>query len=229
MPTALPVISLLTVPFYQRFPKVMITVLSQNSHEIEQGIVDFEIDAGLTYLDNEPLTHVRTKPVYIEYYVFLTRITAENAGMTQISWCEAAEQPLCLLTPDMQNRRIIDGIFRSVGKSPKPAMETNSIFNLCSHAAAGHWSSIVPRQLLHFFGLPEGTLALALTEPQVSRVTPHRLSRRPRGPPGTPRPTHGSPTDPPLSSVQPVARTSWISSARSIRPPGQVARHLSRE
>ena len=170
VPTALPVISLLTVPFYQRFPKVMITVLSQNSHEIEQGIVDFEIDAGLTYLDNEPLTHVRTKPVYIEYYVFLTRITAENAGMTQISWCEAAEQPLCLLTPDMQNRRIIDGIFRSVGKSPKPAMETNSIFNLCSHAAAGHWSSIVPRQLLHFFGLPEGTLALALTEPQVSRT-----------------------------------------------------------
>ena len=170
VPTALPVISLLTVPFYQRFPKVSITVLSQNSQEIEKGIVDFEIDAGLTYLDNEPLSHLRSKPVYTEDYFFLTRTTEQNAHLTQISWSDAAEQPLCLLTPDMQNRRIIDGIFRSVGKSPKPAMETNSIFNLCSHAAAGYWSSIVPEQLLHFFGLPEGTKALALTEPQVSRT-----------------------------------------------------------
>eukprot|EP01037_Dinobryon_pediforme_P013418 gene13418-13532_t len=170
VPTALPVISLLTVPFYQRFPKVTITVLSQNSNEIEKGIVDFEIDAGLTYLDNEPLSHLRSKPVYTEDYFFLTRTTEQNAHLTQISWSEAAEQPLCLLTPDMQNRRIIDGIFRSVGKSPKPAMETNSIFNLCSHAAAGYWSSIVPEQLLHFFGLPEGTKALALTEPHVSRT-----------------------------------------------------------
>lgn len=69
----------------------------------------------------------------------------------------------------MQNRRIIDGIFRSAGKSPAPAMETNSIFNLCSHAASGHWSSIVPRPLLRFFGLPKNTVALPLVEPEASR------------------------------------------------------------
>lgn len=70
----------------------------------------------------------------------------------------------------MQNRRIIDGIFRSVGCAPVPAVETNSIFNLCSHAAAGHWSSIVPAPLLHFFGMPQGTRALALTDPRASRM-----------------------------------------------------------
>ena len=48
----------------------------------------------------------------------------------------------------IQNRRILDGIFRSVGAVPVPVMETNSILTLCSHASAGHWSSIVPEPLL---------------------------------------------------------------------------------
>lgn len=170
IPTALPVISLITAPFYARFPKVTITVLSLNSQEIEQGIANFEIDAGVTYLDNEPLTHVRAKPMYIEDYFFLTKATNDFAKGSSMRWADAAELPLCLLTPDMQNRRIIDGVFRSIGKAPKPAMETNSIFNLCSHASAGFWSAIVPRQLLHFFGLPKGTVALPLVEPDVKRT-----------------------------------------------------------
>ena len=171
VPTALPVMSLLTAPFYERFPKVAITVLSLNSHEIEEGIANFEIEAGLTYLDNEPLLHVRAKPVYVEDYLFLTKASHDFAQGTTIKWSEAAELPLCLLTPDMQNRRILDGIFRSVGKAPKPAMETNSIFNLCSHAAAGYWSAIVPRPLLQFFGLPRGTKALRISRPRSVRIS----------------------------------------------------------
>ena len=62
----------------------------------------------------------------------------------------------------MQNRRIIDGVFRSVGATPKPSVETNSIFNLVSHASSGQWSAIVPRQLLQFFGIPENTRAIEL-------------------------------------------------------------------
>jgi DNA-binding transcriptional LysR family regulator len=69
----------------------------------------------------------------------------------------------------MQNRRILDGIFRSVGKAPVPVMETNSIFNLCSHAAVPGWVSIVPSQLPRFFGIPAGLKALKLVEPTASR------------------------------------------------------------
>ena len=65
----------------------------------------------------------------------------------------------------MQNRRIIDGVFRSVGAKPVPAVETNSIFNLVSHVSAGQWSAIVPRQLLRFFGVPAGTQAIELVGP----------------------------------------------------------------
>jgi DNA-binding transcriptional LysR family regulator len=178
IPTALPIVSQLTGPFHARFPNVMVTVLSQTSQEIQRGIDEFELDAGLTYLDNEPLEHVSTKPIYSEEYVFLTPASSAYAHRRAISWKEAAQAPLCLLTPDMQNRRIIDGIFRSVDAQPKPSVETNSIFNLCSHASFGLWSSIVPRQLLQFFGIPRETRAIELVEPSARRMIGLIMSNR---------------------------------------------------
>jgi DNA-binding transcriptional LysR family regulator len=170
IPTALPIVSQLTGPFFKRFPGVTVAVFSLNSHEIDRGIEEFELDAGLTYLDAEPVGHVKAKPVCVEEYLFLTPENGALAGRPQVTWREAAATPLCLLTPDMQNRRIIDGVFRSVGAKPVPAVETNSIYNLVSHVSAGQWSAIVPRQLLRFFGLPEGTRAIELVEPVARRT-----------------------------------------------------------
>ena len=143
-----------------------------NSQEIDRGIEDFELDVGLTYLDAEPMAHVKAKPVCVEEYLFLTPASGPLAGRTQVTWREAANTPLCLLTPDMQNRRIIDGVFRSVGAKPVAAVETNSIFNLVSHVSAGQWSAIVPRQLLRFFGVPEGTRGDRAC--RADRATHHR-------------------------------------------------------
>ncbi|HME84949.1 MAG TPA: LysR family transcriptional regulator [Roseiarcus sp.] len=170
IPTALPIVSHLTGPFYARFPGVTVAVLSLNSQEIERGIEDFELDAGLTYLDAEPIERVKVKPICVEEYMFLTPASGDLAGRAKVTWSEAARAPLCLLTPDMQNRRIIDGVFRSVGAKPVPAVETNSIFNLVSHVSAGLWSAIVPRQLLRFFGVPKGTRAIELVEPTARRT-----------------------------------------------------------
>jgi DNA-binding transcriptional LysR family regulator len=170
IPTALPIVSHLTAPFTARYPQVAVTVLSLTSQEIERRIENFELDVGLTYLDNEPLERVKVKPIYEEEYVFLTPASGRFADRRTISWKEAAETALCLLTPEMQNRRIIDGVFRSVGATPKPSVETNSIFNLVTHASSGRWSSIVPLQLLRFFGLPANTRALELVEPTARRT-----------------------------------------------------------
>jgi DNA-binding transcriptional LysR family regulator len=164
IPTALPIVSQITGPFYKRFPGVTVAVLSMNSQEIDRGIEEFELDAGLTYLDAEPISHVKTKPLCVEEYLFLTPAAGPFASRPQVTWREAAEAPLCLLTPDMQNRRIIDGA------KPVPAVETNSIFNLVSHVSAGQWSAIVPRQLLRFFGVPPGTRAIDLIEPVAQRT-----------------------------------------------------------
>jgi DNA-binding transcriptional LysR family regulator len=178
VPTAEPIVSQITGPFYRKFPGVTVAVMSLNSNEIQRGIEVFELDVGLTYLDAEPIERVKAKPICIEEYVFLTPGDSDFAKRPRISWSEAATAPLCLLTPDMQNRRIIDGVFRSVGAEPVPAVETNSIFNLVSHVAAGQWSAIVPRHLLRFFGVPQRTRSIELVEPTASRTIGLAMSDR---------------------------------------------------
>jgi DNA-binding transcriptional LysR family regulator len=170
IPTALPIVTHITAPFSASFPDVSITVLSLTSAEILERLANFELEAGLSYLDNEPLERVVTKPIYEESYVLLTSETGPLGARDMLTWREAAALKLCLLTADMQNRRIIDGIFRSVGQTPRPTIETNSIFNLCSHAGLQGVSSIVSLQLLEFFGTPLGTRAVRLVEPDARRT-----------------------------------------------------------
>jgi DNA-binding transcriptional LysR family regulator len=170
IPTALPVVALVTKPFYDRHPAVSITILSMTSNEIQRRLDDFEIEAGITYLDVEPIMRVRAMPLYREDYVFLTSATGSFADRAALTWREAADVPLILLTPDMQNRRIIDGVFQSIGRAARAEMETNSILNLATHVTSGPWSSIVPRPLIDMFGLPPGALALGLEEPNAART-----------------------------------------------------------
>jgi DNA-binding transcriptional LysR family regulator len=126
IPTALSSISLLTTPFCLRYPKVRVSVISMTSVEIQRSLSDYSIDVGLTYIDNEPLAQVRTKPLYRETYVLLTSAEGPFADRESLTWAEAAQIPLCLLSPDMQNRRIIDAAFRTADSEPAPTVETNS-------------------------------------------------------------------------------------------------------
>jgi len=66
IPTALPVAARLCDAFTQRHPEVRVTVLSSSSKAILTMLEDFEIDAGVTYLDNEPLPNATTLPLYRE-------------------------------------------------------------------------------------------------------------------------------------------------------------------
>ena len=80
----------LTAPFFARYPGVTVAVLSLTSQEIQRGIEDFELDAGVTYLDNEPLDGVRARPLYAEEYVFLTPVGGRFAERETLTWREAA-------------------------------------------------------------------------------------------------------------------------------------------
>jgi DNA-binding transcriptional LysR family regulator len=160
IPVALPMVAQLTAPFAARHPQVSITVTSLTSMEIQRGLDDFTLDAGLTYLDNEPLSHVRTLPLYRErFYLFAPAGTRLGE---QVSWQHAATLPLCLLTPDMQNRRILNGLFAKHGVSPQAMIETNSVLTLWAHLRAGKWASILPHPFLDLLGVPEGVRALPL-------------------------------------------------------------------
>lgn len=165
IPTALPMVALLTEPFVASHPKVAVQVISLSSQEIQRGLDDFSLDAGVTYLDNEPLANVRGIPLYRERYYLFTSRTSTLADQPEVSWAEAARQALCLLTPNMQNRRIIDGHFAAAGVTATPAVETNSVLALWAHLQTGRWSSVLPQTFLHLFGKPADLAVIPIEAP----------------------------------------------------------------
>ena len=72
IPTALAMVAAITTPYRARHPDVRFTILSQTSIQILTQLENLEIDAGITYLDNEPLGRVSTVPLYQERYLLLT-------------------------------------------------------------------------------------------------------------------------------------------------------------
>jgi DNA-binding transcriptional LysR family regulator len=169
IPSALATVAQLTGPFTMMHPKTSVTVLSQTSIDIQRGLDDFSLDAGLTYLDNEPLTHVRPFPLYRERYRLVTPASGPAASRSEIPWREAAELPLCLLTPDMQNRRIIDGHFRAAGAVVRPRIETNSLITIWTHLRRGGYSSVLPEAMLGVVGDADGLTTIPLVEPEASQ------------------------------------------------------------
>jgi DNA-binding transcriptional LysR family regulator len=169
IPTALPAAPFLTRALREGHPNVVAAVLSLTSRDIERELRDYELHAGVTYLDNEPLHHVRTLPLYRERYHLLTAADGPPAGRT-VGWAQAARMPLCLLTPDMQNRRIVDGIFREAGARPRPVVETNSLSTLYAHVRDGGLAGVVAHPWLKQHGVPEDMRAVPLVEPERSHV-----------------------------------------------------------
>ena len=80
---------------------------------------DFSIEAGITYPDNEPVEGLLQTVLYRERYCLFVSAAHEMASAKTVTWFEAAQIPLCLLTPSMQNRRIITGPFSR--PTPTPA------------------------------------------------------------------------------------------------------------
>ncbi len=119
IPTALTMVASLTTPFRAKHPNVRFSVLSMTSIEILSALDNLEIDAGISYLDNEPLGNVRTLPLYIERYRLVTFDDSPFANRDTVTWAEVGRSPLCLLTPDMQNRRIIDHLLAVPGARPR--------------------------------------------------------------------------------------------------------------
>jgi DNA-binding transcriptional LysR family regulator len=164
IPATLASLPLLISAFCARHPTVTVQIHSMTSIAIQRGLDDFDIDAGVTYLDNEPLSHVRRIELYRERYVFVT--SADSfAGRRTITWAEAAAEPLCLLDREMQNRRIIDHIFGDQGLVCRPSITTNSYLSILTLVLQGAWSSIVPHTHVEALGIADGLHAIPLVNP----------------------------------------------------------------
>jgi DNA-binding transcriptional LysR family regulator len=174
VPSALPMIALLTAPFAERYPGTSITVTSLTSTAIERSLEEFEIDAGITYLEDEPLGRVDIVPLYRERYVLVTP-TRSAIGIKpreNVTWHDASALPLVLLTPDMRHRRIIDGHFREAGVTIAPRVEADSMEAVCAHVRHGVLSGVLPQAALTILGDSPGPglRVIPLVEPSASHA-----------------------------------------------------------
>ncbi|NGN44150.1 LysR family transcriptional regulator [Mesorhizobium sp. CGMCC 1.15528] len=170
IPTALAMTPRLTTPFREKHPGVTFSILSRTSIEVLTLLENFEIDVGISYLDNEPLGRVATVPLYSERYQLITAAGNPFSDSETVTWAEVAALPLCLLTPDMQNRRIINQHLGEAGAEAHPTLESNSMIVLFSHIRTGKWSSIMPLNLAETFGFAEPIRAIPIVEPDASHL-----------------------------------------------------------
>jgi DNA-binding transcriptional LysR family regulator len=178
IPTTLAMVERLTTPYRARHPNVQFTIYSRNSLEILDLLENLEIEAGITYVENEPLGRVSTVPLYQERYRLLTSADAPLGNRDSITWAEVSQVPLCLLTPDMQNRRIIDRLLKTAGSEARPTLESDSMILLYSHVRTGRWASVMPAKIADALGFAESIRAIPITEPDavqtIGLVVPSR-------------------------------------------------------
>jgi hypothetical protein len=157
----------LTGPCFSAYPNIRYTLSSLTADAIISQLDHFELDIGLTYLDDTVIEGFEKLPLFEERYILLAghSVSLEST----LTWEQAARLPLCLLTGKMRNRQIIDSAFRGAGVQPSVILETDSLFSLYAHVSEAGLFSIVPHSLLNFFDLQNRVQARPIL-PRLTRA-----------------------------------------------------------
>jgi DNA-binding transcriptional LysR family regulator len=174
VPSVMPIAARFAGYLHTRFPGLSLTVRSMSSPEIEAGLEYLSVDIGLGYTDrlqSRP-SKLITVSQYTERYFLLRRASKPvKSGLRIVSrpttWEIASKLPLCLLTPEMHNRTIVEATFKQVGIHVQPVIETNSILGLGLTVLVGNVCSILPGALVAVLRGYSELEAVPLVEPDV--------------------------------------------------------------
>ena len=173
IPTAMPRLSRFAALLQSRHPGIQPVVLSLSSLELETRLDDLSLDLALGYTDrmHQRAVKLQAWPQYTETYFLLRRAAQPHPDGLQIRepvrWHSLAGVPLCLLSPEMHNRSIMDAAFATAGIQVVPAIETNSVFSLVLSVVDGSVCSVLPGGLLAAVRAYRELEALPLVEPDV--------------------------------------------------------------
>jgi DNA-binding transcriptional LysR family regulator len=170
IPTALPIISMLTNAYWSRHSNVRVSVASCNSAEILARIENMEADIGITYFDQESLGRNAEVPLYHERYCLIASRELPIADRPTVTWEEVAALPLCLPSVDMQNRRIYDRIFKEVGATVRPVLESNDFVVRISHLRARRLATVMPRMKAQDLPMPDELAVIPIVAPEASTL-----------------------------------------------------------
>ena len=172
VPTAMPIAARFAAALQDRHPGIVPTVRSMSSVELEARLESMALDIGLGYTERQDGSRspLRTVAQYSERYFLLRKTDRADDALRigpAMSWKDAAAFPLCLMSPEMHNRTVLDRAFAQAGVRPVAAIETNSILTLALSVVAGRVSSIMPGALVAAVKNYRGLEALPLTAPHV--------------------------------------------------------------
>jgi DNA-binding transcriptional LysR family regulator len=135
--------------------------------ELSRQLREFELDAAIAHFAAEDGAGLQVVPLYQERYVVLAsadQLPPEGYTMT---WADAAQLPLALLTPDMRIRQFIDKAFAESGAVVTPQVESDSVASLYAQVGVGAWASIVPHTWLRAMPVVGRARAIRLVEPDM--------------------------------------------------------------
>ena len=167
-PTASTTVALPVAAFCAAHPLAKVQAETRlSTTELSRQLREFELDVAIAPFAPEDGMGLHLVPLYDEQYVVLAsgdHLTPQAHTMT---WADAAQLPLALLTPDMRIRRVIDKAFAESGAMATPQVETDSVASLYAHVGVGAWASIVPHTWLRAMPVVGRTRAVRLIEPET--------------------------------------------------------------
>ncbi|MFC3685317.1 LysR substrate-binding domain-containing protein [Hydrogenophaga luteola] len=177
VPSAVPVATRFCALLQSRHPGIAPVLLSLPSGEIEAGLKALTLDLGLGFLERVSArsSGFQVIPQYQERLYLVTRAPASARAKSSppsrigdpLNWADTGGLDLCLLTPDMHNRSIVDGAFARAGVAVKPVMETNSVLSLALAVRSGSLTSVMPGALVSSLRDQPGLLFRPLVKPEV--------------------------------------------------------------
>jgi DNA-binding transcriptional LysR family regulator len=167
-PTASTTLALPVAAFCAAHPLAKVQVDSRvSTTELSRQLREFELDAAIAHFAEEDRTGLHVVPLYEERYIVLASGDQLLPQGNTMSWADAAQLPLALLTPDMRIRQVIDSAFAESGVVVHPQVETDSVASLYAHVGVGGWASIVPHTWLHALPVVGRARAVRLVGPDA--------------------------------------------------------------
>lgn len=183
IPSALTRVTLLISELRGENPDLYFDVRSLSSRAIETGLREATMDLGVSYSRHLSFKAYESVSLYQESYRFLFARHAYSPDGDSIGREEVAEKPLCLLTRNMQNRRIVSGVFAELGLTADPVIETDSFTHLFSQVATGEVFSVVPEGYLQDPMFADSLGSIAIGDPvPTNPVSLFALRRDPQSP-----------------------------------------------
>jgi DNA-binding transcriptional LysR family regulator len=178
IPAAMPYVGRLIGALHDAHPGARVAIRQLTSAAIERGITEFELDAGLTYLEHGDPPAMVAVVLYRERYCFATRADARFGARKAVTLAEAVSEPLCLLHQGMQNRRILDRHLAGQQLAVTPVATTDSYVALLSMVGNGGLSSIVTDSHSQFVSEGSGVRLIPISDAQEQNKVGFLVSDR---------------------------------------------------